>query len=251
MGRLRRREPYAPLTSQLLGIQFDSASNSGYQAASSSYSWSHTCSGSNRFLSVDIAVLSVLGTTVTGITYNSIALSFLGSKTSGTGSDRIETWGLIAPATGSNTIAVTLSASVASSGVAVSYTGVHQTSPTEGFNSNEGTNGGSPADATVDITSVANNCWIHAAVATNDTTITANQTTRNNVSGALGSGADEDFGPQTPAGTKTMSYTNVGALAPWAIAGYALRPTAASSLAVAYIPYDIPHSPAFQSVIAM
>lgn len=210
------------------GIAFDAATNSGYQAAQSSYSWSHTCTGSNRFLSVDISMLS-LAQTVTGITYNSIALILIGVRNSVSGAARIETWGLIAPSTGSNTIAVTLSGSIASAGTAVSYTGVHQTSPYEGFNSNQATNVGA-TDATVAITSVADNDWVHAAVATDDTAITAGQTSRNNVTGAGGSGADEDTGPITPAGATTMSYTGVGALATWVIGGYALRPISASTL---------------------
>lgn len=212
--------PIAPPT----GIQFDAVSNSGYQAAQSTYSWSHTCSGSNRFLSVDVALLSA-GATVTGITYNSVALSLIRARSTVTSFGRVECWGLANPTSGSNTIAVTLSSSIASSSEAVSYTGVHQTTPTEGAADNQATNVGA-ADATVDVTSTADQCWIHAALATSDGDVTASQTARNEVNGAGGSGADEDFGPQSPA-TKTMGYTDVGALATWAIAGYAVRPVTA------------------------
>lgn len=216
-----------------IGITFDAASNSGYQSTGTSYSWSHTCTGTNRFLSVDVAMLSLAGTTVSGITYNGVALSLIGVQASVSGTVRTESWGLIAPATGSNTIVVTFTGSIvsgASAGTAVSYAGVHQTSPTEAFNGATATNVGA-ADATVSIVTVANNDWVHAAVGTDDTAVTANQTSRNNVTGALGSGADEDTGPKTPAGSQTMSYTNVAALATWAIAGYGIRPITASSLA--------------------
>lgn len=209
------------------GIVFDAASNSGYQAAQSTYSWSHTCTGSNRFLAVDVALLSA-GQTVTGITYNGVALSLIGAKTTVTSFGRVECWGLANPSSGSNTIAVTFSGSIASSSEAVSYTGVHQTSPTEAFNSDQATNVGA-ADAQVAITSVANQCWIHAALATSDGDVTAGQTGRNEVNGAGGSGADEDFGPQSP-GAKTMNYADVGALATWAIAGYAIRPVGSANL---------------------
>lgn len=209
------------------GVAFDAASNSTYQTAQSSYSWSHTCTGANRFLAVDIELLSVPGTTVSSITYNGVALAFIGAKSTVSGAGRVECWGLAAPASGSNTIAVTLSAAVGSAGTAVSYTGVHQTVPTEAFNSAQATNVGA-ADATVTVTSVADNCVIHAACATDDTSITAGNTARNNVTGALGSGADEDTGPITPATATAMSYTGVGALQTWAIAGYAIRPTTAA-----------------------
>lgn len=222
------------LWAALSGIAFDAAANSGYQAAASTYTFNRTVSGSNRFLAVDVHILSVPGTTVTGVSDDStgtpVAMSFIGAKSTVSGAGRVECWGLANPVTGTKTIAVTLSASVASCTTAASYTGVHQTSPTEGFNSAQATNVGA-ADATVSITSVADNCWIHGAVATDDTAITANQTSRNNVTGVGGSGANEDNNAaKTPAGVVTMSYTAVGALATWAIGGYAIRPIAASGL---------------------
>lgn len=219
------------------GIAFDAAANSGYQAASSSYTFNRTCTGSNRYLSVDVALLSA-GQTVTSVVDDNgggnVAMTFLGAKSTVTSFGRIECWGLIAPATGTKQIQVNLSGSIASSAEAVSYTGVHQSVATEAFNSAQATNVGA-ADATVTITPVANNCWIHAAIATDDTAVTANQTTRNNVTGAGGSGANEDTGPISPAAATAMSYTGVGALATWAIAGYALRPVAAAGAVLARI----------------
>src|SRR6185436_4665560 len=61
------------------GIVPMAGSNSGYQAAQSSYSWSHTNYGD--YLTVGVGMLS-LAQTVTGITYNSVAMTFLGSKNS-------------------------------------------------------------------------------------------------------------------------------------------------------------------------
>lgn len=215
------------------GIAFDAASNSAYQAAASSYSWSHTCTGSNRYLVVGIAMLS-LAQTVTSITYNSVPLTLLGIQASITGAARVELWGLVAPSTGSNTIAVTLSGAIASAGCAASYTGVHQTSPTEAFNSAQATNVGA-ADATVNVTTVADNDWCVDIVATDDTAITVGtgNTSRNNVTGIGGSGAMGDTNSaKTPAGSVTMSWTNVGAAQTWAIGGVALRPIAAASLSV-------------------
>lgn len=224
---VRRARPKTYFIGLGTGIQFDAASNSGYQAAASTYNWSHTCTGSNRFLAVDVSLLSA-GQTVTGITYNGVALSFIGAQSTVTSFGRVESWGLVNPASGSNSIAVTLSGTIASAGTAVSYTGVHQTTPTEAFNSAQATNTGSATDASVVVTSVAGQCWIHAAVATDDGSVTAGQTSRNNVTGVGGSGADEDFGPQA-AGAKTMSYTGLGIVATWAIGGYAIRPIGAPS----------------------
>lgn len=219
------------------GIAFDAASNSGYQAASSSYTFNRTVTGTDTFLSVDVSLLSA-GQTVTSVIDDfggtNTPLTFIGAKSTVSSVGRVECWGLAAPTSGTKTIQVNLSGSIASSAAAASYTGVHQTNSTEAFNSAQATNVGA-ADATVDITTIADNCWVHGAIATNDTAITANQTSRNNVTGAGGSGANEDNNtPKTPAGVVTMSYTNVDALATWAIAGYALRPIAASGLPSAY-----------------
>lgn len=149
-----------------MSIAFDAISDSGYQTASSSYSWTHVCSGENRFLAVDVGILSVPGTTVTSITYNGVNLSFIGAKSTVSGAGRVECWGLVAPTIGSNNVVVTLSTSVSSASEAVSYTGVNQTTPTEAFNSNQATNT-VDADATVTITTSIDNDWVHAVCVTN------------------------------------------------------------------------------------
>jgi Concanavalin A-like lectin/glucanases superfamily len=207
------------------GIAFDAVSNSGYQSPASTYSWSHTCTGSNGFLAVDVEILSVPNTTVTGITYNGVALSLIGAQNVVAGTGRVENWGLVNPATGSNTIAVTLSASVASAGTAVSYTNVNQSIPTESWNGNYGINTGTATNSTVNVTTVNNNDWVHAAVATSATSITSSQTSRNNVTGTLGSGADSDTGPITPAGSQTMTWTGEGITSAWAVGGYGIIPS--------------------------
>lgn len=218
-----------------VGIAFDAAGNSGDIAAASSYSGSASWSGTNRFLAVDVSMLGP-GVTVSSMTYGGAACTLVGVKSTVTSFGRVEQWRICssdsgAPAAGSNTLAVTLSGSLEFAVEWASYTGVHQTSPTEGFNSAQATNAGSATDASVSVTSVADNCWIHAAVVANDTSITAGNTSRNNVAGTLGSGANEDNGAaKTPAGAVTMSYSGMGITTTWAIAGYAIRPLAASGL---------------------
>jgi len=101
----------------------------------------------------------------------------------------------------------------------------------------QATNAGSATNASVSITTIADLDWVHAAVVANDTSITAGNTTRNNISGTLGSGANEDNGAaKTPAGAVTMSYSGMGITTTWAIAGYGIRPLAASG----GIPFFIP-----------
>lgn len=222
------------------GVSFDLAANSGDQAAASSYSGAAVWNGTSRMLSVDVSMLGP-GVTVTAMTYGGATCTFIGSKSTVTSLGGVESWRICssdsgAPAAGSNTLAITLSGSIEFVAEWVSRTGVHQTSPTEAFNSAQATNVGA-ADATVSITSIADNCVIHGALVANDTSVTANQTSRNNVPGTLGSGANEDTGPITPAGATTVSWTGVGAGATWAIVGYAVRPLAASSGGAIVNPY--------------
>jgi len=158
----------------------------------------------------------------------------LGAVASVTGAVRSELWGLVNPASGSNTVAVTLSTGLDSASGAISFNQVHQTSPTEGFNSASATNGVSAADATVSVTTVANDDLAVDNVATDDTAITvgAGQTSRNNVTGTLGSGANSTE-PKGAPGAVTMSWTNVAGLATWSTAVIALRPLNASTLTTA------------------
>lgn len=212
-----------------MAIAFDAASNSTYQTAQSSYSWSHTCTGTNGYLFVSIAMLSVLGTNVSSITYNGVKLiQIIDSATQFTGAIRTEIWGLANPATGTNTIAITLTAGLDSVGMASSFTGVNQALSTEGEIASGATNGLSPADATLNVQTIGDNDWIIDSVATSDTSITvqAGETSRNNVSGTLGSGAMGTRGPITPPASQAMGWTNVGAAQSWAIAAVAIRPTA-------------------------
>ena len=203
------------------GITFDAASNSGCQIADASYSWSHTVSASlsNRVLLVAISIMSL--TSVASVTYAGQALTFEDSAQSAT--VRTEWWLLTNPPTGANTVAVTLSAGVDSAAGAVSFGNVSQANPIDG----EAGASGSGNPATVDLTTETDGAWVLDVVATPDTAITvgAGQTQRWNLSCTLGTGASSTEGPQSPAGTVTMSWTDVAALNSWAISAIALRPS--------------------------
>lgn len=223
---------------------FDAASNSGYQAASAGYSWSHTCTGNARVLVVSVELFSV-AQTVTGITYNGVALTLLGAQTTVSSVGRMEMWGLIAPATGAHSIAVTLSGSIASCGTAVSLTGINQTglgdTETVGtFASAQDTNVGA-ADADELVSTDFDNSMIVAAVATDDTSVSGSSTTiRANVTGALGSGV---IGTQPVPGVDDADviFSGIAVLKSWAIGGVAFYP-APSTAPVITDPVDNPHA---------
>lgn len=205
-----------------MAIAFDATSTSGYQTAQSTYSWSHTCAA-NSILFVPISMLSVAGSSVTGVTYDGVALSDLTNEDSTTGACRVELWILNGPHSGTHTIAVTLSAPLDSIGNAISFSS--DSAPTqEDASGSGGTNIGA-TDVTFGITPDHDGDWILSAIATSDTSITAGggQTERQNVSGTLGSGSLSSVGPIDPAASTTVRWTNVGAAAAWAIVVTAVR----------------------------
>src|SRR5688572_9172550 len=107
---------------------------SGYKTATASYSWNQACAGSNRFLLVSVSLLSAVGGNVSSITYDSVALTFLGGLT--VDGRRAELWGLVAPSVGTFSVAVTLSGAINSVGCSAAFENVNQITPTESFNSN-------------------------------------------------------------------------------------------------------------------
>lgn len=109
-------------------IAFDAASSCTDIVPGTTCTWSHTVTGSNPSLYVGTCLDTAGGTTVSGITFNGVALTQLGTLAEG-GAIRGDLWFLVAPATGTHDIVVTKSAAVPNSATAVSLIGVHQTVP--------------------------------------------------------------------------------------------------------------------------
>lgn len=91
------------------------------------FTFAHTTSGSDRLLCVCVA--NYRNTSfVSAVSYNSVDLTEQEALT--VGEYTISLWSVIAPSTGSNTVSVTTNTSVFDIGIAaISFTGVHQSSP--------------------------------------------------------------------------------------------------------------------------
>lgn len=133
----------------------------------------------------------------------------------------VELWALANPTTAIGSVTLTLSSVLDSVATSISFEGVKQVVSNEGVTGANGTGG----DATVNITTVSDTSWVIDGVVTGDTAITVGpgQVQRSNVSGSLGSAGMSTEGPITPAGTVTMSWTDIG-LQPWAIASMYIKP---------------------------
>lgn len=137
---------------------------------------SYTCSGSNRLLLVAVCYAAGNSRTVTGVTYNGVALTSVGSlnNTTDGANNAVHLWRLIAPSTGSNTVTATISGPPATTVLVVaSYTGVNQTTPLGTPTTGSGSNAAQPS---INVTSATNELAFDALCTLNSSadTFTAN-----------------------------------------------------------------------------
>lgn len=209
-------------------IAHDADSNSG-EVTTQTFTWTHTCTGSNLVLIVGVLIDSGATDTVSTLTYNGVALTFIRRDRLTVDGLTVELWYLAGPATGANTVSVTLSNAPSFSALAgaVSLTGVDQAAA---LDANNGATGAAGTQPSVTVTTVADNAWIVDAVMDNiNEAITAGQTQAWQVAGPIANGryAGEYFGPQTPAGAKAMTWT--GLTRSWATSAASFKPASAAA----------------------
>lgn len=145
-----------------MAIAFDNSGGSGnWTSGASSVSYTHTTAGSNLVLFMGAANYSGIARTVSGITYNSVAATKANGITAaleGNNQDA-ELWYLDSPATGSNTVAVTLTGTADfQTALSLSYTGKTVSGlDANATSQNTGTSTSSPA---CNVTVVHSDCWL-------------------------------------------------------------------------------------------
>lgn len=189
----------------------------------SSISWSHTCTGSNRYLAAFSSIYQIGTETTSSITYNSTAMTDKGSIDNG--AVNINGRELVAPATGSNTVAVTLSdGCLGIVAGAMSFTDTHQSVPS-------GTA----------VTATGNSTTPSATVSSAATEYVIGTGSIGNANG-VSLGADQSFGwsdidtggwhssagsYETGAASTTHSYSGTSGV--WSIIAWAVKPVSATS----------------------
>lgn len=144
-----------------MAIAFDASSAVENLSSGTTATLSHTTSGSNRILIVAAHQFTVAASSVTGITYNGVAMTKIGStQTIQAGNAYMSLWYLIAPATGANNIVVTKGNGDLVSIAAASYTGAKQSGQPEVTGTATGS-GTAPSNA---ITPSTNNAMLLMAV---------------------------------------------------------------------------------------
>lgn len=186
-----------------MAIAFDAvADNAGGASGSTTVTLSHTCTGSNLILFV-YARIANSAQTISGATYNGVTMTQVGSAISGDGNDNTYLFQLLGPATGANNIVVTGSSSAFIIQIrSASYNGVSQTGFPDAGPGTFGPNVTVPQ--TLSLTTVADNAWMVAAIHIGSGTPTMTSGTNRQ---ATNDGTFADFGPKTPAGSTTISYT--------------------------------------------
>lgn len=178
---------------------FDAAS-SALADFVTSLNWSHTCSGTNRFLGVGVAYGAGGGRDLTTCTYNSISLTDIGRAANG------NLWAhqryLVAPATGSNTIALGFSNNVDVVAGGVSATDVDQSTAI----GTQATTTGTTAEPSLSVSSASGDlvwdvCCFFSGTATADgsqdtrwySTVTTNAKGGSSTESAVGSSTAMDW----------------------------------------------------------
>jgi len=102
--------------------------STGTVSSNSVVTWSHTVSGANTLLICSAHISS--GGAVSAFTFNSVALTAKATRASSASNYLVEMWFLIAPASGTHTVSLTLASGADNLvGGCTSFTGADQTTP--------------------------------------------------------------------------------------------------------------------------
>src|SRR3990167_10978175 len=127
-----------------MAIAFNATTN-GTETATSPLTFSHTPAGANRLLVVAVLVGSGTDPDCSGVTYNGVAMTLVGSKRAISTLGQVSLWYILNPATGAHNAVVSFSGtSVTCDATATTYTGAGQSGQPEAIAGESG-NAGNPA----------------------------------------------------------------------------------------------------------
>ena len=199
-----------------MAIAFDDGvMTNGWVSSTSNPTLSKTNTGSNLVLFVGVGTYNASLITVSGITYNGVALTKVDNITAALEGNNQDTelWYLDGPATGANTISVTLSGTASFASIAAaSYTG-KTSSGIDAFAKSQNTSTSSTSPA-CNVTISASDCWLvgfaHSRSAGFNLTAGTGTTVRASA-GSIGHAIGDSNGVVGP-GSTTLSF--VDALTP-------------------------------------
>jgi uncharacterized repeat protein (TIGR01451 family) len=202
-------------------------------AGTATLSFAHTTSAAaNRLLivGVSINITNNSGTAVTGVTYNGAALTLVGAHNDTSLTRRVEMWQLLAPATGTFNVVVSVNVPTAVTvGVAAgatTFTGVDQTVPLGNFASADGAGG---TNSQLDVPGVVNGMVLDTlAIAGNLTaTVPAPQVSQWNLRSSSTANPGVRAAGTSRAGAPSVPIAETFTASNWAQGAVSVNPTAA------------------------
>lgn len=166
-------------------------------ATATSLTFATDCTGADILL----VGFSISTGTVSSVTYNGVSMSL---ATSNTSNIKTYLYYLVAPSAGSNNVVITASGSATINGASVCYSGAKQTGQPEAVSSSSDI---LLSDISVNVTTTTDNAWVVAIGAVSlGTTLTrlSSGSTRQNANKVI----MFDFGPKTPTGSVTSSFSS-------------------------------------------
>ena len=187
-----------------MAIAFDTSTDGGVVNPASSLTYSHTCTGSNRFLLV-FAFGALASDGITGATYGGVAMTEVSAGFQLTGDRKVFCWYLVNPASGANNVVVSASGSQVIGSFAMSYTGAKQSGQPDASNTGE-----SPASTSfsLSVTTIADNCWTVLLTRTDGTNNTAGTDTTERLDSANGFAGFDRNADITPPGSSTLATSS-------------------------------------------
>lgn len=201
-------------------IEHDNSTDSGMLENVSSASWSHTVSGDDRLLAVGVHIGDSDGAgAVSDVTYNGSSITNITSTTTADNVSKSEIWYTANPATGSNTVSVSVDSTMRGLfGGATSFTGAKQSSQPDASVVNTG-NG---TEATTTITTTEDDVYIFDAISAHngsdcqEYSANSSQTERATSTGNQNLSAGESTRLVTSASSYDMNWTVCDFSVEWA-----------------------------------
>ncbi len=215
----------------LFAIALDSAdANMSSQGQANSMNITHTCTGSNLIVFVSTEVNSNTNV-VTGITYNSVAMSLVDAGLQSIDSGTIVLYLQTNPSTGIQTAAISASASTIFRAYSISYSGANAAGQPDSHNNQSGvTVGANPVS--VSTTVVASNCWLLMASSNDTGEPTADSGIRRGTSSGSGFGTFDSNGT-VGTGSQSLSF-NIASTGRYATAICSFAPAGGAVIAVPF-----------------
>lgn len=196
--------------------------------ANSVSSWSHTCTGTNLVLIVGVKSVG----TVTGVTYNSVAMTEIAGVAVGALTERVSMWYLANPTTGSNTIALTGGSTYTTR--AASYTGAKQTGIPDAFNTQ--TQNNTTVTCASTITVIDTGCWMVSFMRNEGDTSSYSAGPVTTRRGSVSSIAYFDSNGTVSTGSNTATFTATSGSYNWGLVVASIAPAAESASTASFVP---------------